>query len=93
MRPDASIHWFPLRAETEKFFQGVADAYYEEGLRRGETATGGAPASKSSFSAPSNIAISRRTVKRRLWRRSTQSSQNSYQERADAARILAALYP
>ena len=36
MRGDASIHWFQSRPETEKFFQGVADTYYEEGLRRSE---------------------------------------------------------
>lgn len=36
MRGDASLHWFQSRAETEKFFQGVADTYYEEGLRRSE---------------------------------------------------------
>jgi ketosteroid isomerase-like protein len=36
MRGDASIHCFQSRPETEKFFQGVADTYYEEGLRRSE---------------------------------------------------------
>jgi hypothetical protein len=37
MRGDASIHCFQSRSETERFFQGVADTYYEEGLRRSET--------------------------------------------------------
>jgi ketosteroid isomerase-like protein len=37
MRGDASIHCFQSRPETEKFFQGVADIYYEDGLRRSET--------------------------------------------------------
>ena len=37
MRGDASIHCFQSRLETEKFFQRVADTYYEEGLRRSET--------------------------------------------------------
>ncbi|MCI0625079.1 MAG: hypothetical protein L0387_26125 [Acidobacteria bacterium] len=37
MRGDASIHWFQSRPETAKFFQGVSDAYYEEGLRKSET--------------------------------------------------------
>ncbi len=36
MRGDASIHWFQSRAETEKFFQTVADTYYQDGLRRSE---------------------------------------------------------
>jgi ketosteroid isomerase-like protein len=36
MRGDASIHCFQSRPETEKFFQGVADTYYKEGLRRSE---------------------------------------------------------
>lgn len=36
MRGDASIHLFQSRSETEKFFQGVAGTYYEEGLRRSE---------------------------------------------------------
>ena len=36
MRGDASIHCFQSRTETEKFFQGVSDTYYEEGLRRSE---------------------------------------------------------
>jgi|SRR5512134_2201457 hypothetical protein len=36
MRGDASIHWFQSRSETAKFFQGIADTYYEEGLRRSE---------------------------------------------------------
>ena len=33
MRGDASIHCFNSRPETDRFFQGVADTYYEEGLR------------------------------------------------------------
>ena len=37
MRGDASIRWFQSRPETEKFFQAVADTYYEEGLRSSET--------------------------------------------------------
>ena len=36
MRGDASIHYFQSRPEIEKFFQGVADTYYEEGLRKSE---------------------------------------------------------
>jgi ketosteroid isomerase-like protein len=36
MRGDASVHCFQSRPEIEKFFQGVADTYYEEGLRRSE---------------------------------------------------------
>jgi len=37
MRADASMHCCKSRPETERFFQGVADTYYEEGLRRSET--------------------------------------------------------
>jgi len=36
MRGDASIGWLQSRSETEKFFQGVADTYYEGGSRRSE---------------------------------------------------------
>lgn len=36
IRGEASIHWLPSRPETERFFQVVADTYYEEGLRRSE---------------------------------------------------------
>jgi hypothetical protein len=36
IRGGAAMHWLQSRAEIEKFFQGVADAYYEEGLRRSE---------------------------------------------------------
>lgn len=36
MRGDASIHSFQTPAETARFFQGVTDTYYEEGLRRSE---------------------------------------------------------
>jgi len=36
MRGDGSIHCFQSRPEIEKFFHGVADTYYKEGLRRSE---------------------------------------------------------
>ena len=36
IRGEASIHWLQSRPEIEKFFQGVSDTYYEEGLRESE---------------------------------------------------------
>jgi hypothetical protein len=36
MRGDASIHCFQSQPEIKKSFQGVADTYYEEGLRKSE---------------------------------------------------------
>ena len=34
MRADASVHVFQTREELQEFFQGVAEKYYAEGLRR-----------------------------------------------------------
>jgi ketosteroid isomerase-like protein len=34
MRADASVHAFQTREELQEFFQGVAEKYYAEGLRR-----------------------------------------------------------
>lgn len=36
IRGEGSMHWLQSRLEIEKFFQGVADTYYDEGLRRSE---------------------------------------------------------
>lgn len=36
LRADGSIHCFQSQSECAKFFDGVADTYYKEGLRRSE---------------------------------------------------------